>query len=330
MEEFSLGFGKKLFGFTDKKGTIWKFCLLPFGGYVKMFGDRNSASAPDNEAFTKMTDEEKNKSFLGKNVYQKIAIVFAGPAANFLLAIVFLTALFRINGFNILLPIVDQVLPESAAFEANLKSGDEIIAIDGKEISNFDQVREAISQSFGEELVFRIKRENEVFEKKIAPKIQLRKDFFGEDVKLPTLGIAVSKTISQELNLLQSFKKANLETYHISCSILRTIGELIVGKRSVEELGGPIKIAKYSGQTVDMGIIAVIWFIAMISINLGVMNLLPIPVLDGGHLFFYLIQVITRKKISQKTQQVAFNIGLALVLTLMIFTTFNDLKSLFK
>ncbi len=329
VDEFAIGFGKKLLGFTDKKGTLWKFCLWPFGGYVKMHGDRNGASMPDSEAIAEMSLEEKQKSFVGKNVYQRMAIVVAGPVANFLLAILLFTFLFRINGLATVLPIVDEVIENSAALEAGLKKGDEIIAINGNEISDFNQVRELVIGSVSQELIFKIKRSEKVFEIKIAPKIQTRKDFFGDDVEIKTLGVSASITSHQDLNLAQSFIEANKETYRTSIAIFKAIGELISGQRSIKELGGPIKIAQYSGKTVSMGVIAVIWFMAMISLNLGVMNLLPIPVLDGGHLFFYIFEAIRRKPLSQKTQQVGFRIGLSLVLSLMIFTTLNDVMRIF-
>jgi len=330
VEEFSLGFGKKLFGFIDKKGTLWKFCLLPFGGYVKMYGDRNTSSMPDVEAIAKMSVAEKKKSFLGKNVYQRMAIVIAGPVANFILAIVIFTFLFKANGLNKVLPIIDEVMPQSAALDAGLQKGDEIIAINNDEITDFNQIRDHVMAVSAQDLLFKIKRGAEIFEIKITPKIQVRKDFFGDEIKMGTLGVSASQTTNQDLNLGQSFVVANQETYRVSIAIFKALGELITGKRSVEELGGPIKIAQYSGKTVEMGITAVIWFMAMISINLGVMNLLPVPVLDGGHLFFYAIEAIFKKPLPQKVQKVGFQIGLSLVLTLMIFTTFNDIWRLFN
>lgn len=329
IEEFSIGFGKKLFGFTDKKGTLWKFCLLPFGGYVKMYGDRNGASMPDSEAIAKMSATEKKISFVGKNVYQRMAIVVAGPIANFILAIFIFTALFKINGMNSVLPIVDEVLPQSAALEAGLKKGDEILEINGNEIKDFNQVRGFVVGNLGGELSFKIKRGEEIFEKKIMPKMQVRKDFFGDEVKMGTLGVSASQTVHKDVGLAKSFVEANKETYRISMAIFKALGELVTGKRSLEELGGPIKIAKYSGKTVDMGLTVVVWFMAMISINLGVMNLLPVPVLDGGHLFFYIIEAIIGKPLPQKAQQIGFRIGLSMVLALMVFTTLNDVRQLF-
>ncbi len=328
IEAFSIGFGKEIFGFNDKKGTRWKLCILPLGGYVKMYGDKNGASMPDLEELKKMSTEEKGKSFIYKNVYQRFAIVIAGPAANFLLAILLFTFLFKINGLNTVLPIVDEVLPQSAALESNLQKGDKILTIDGKEITDFNEVRQAVMTSSSKELHFEIEREKQILKINITPKYQVSKDFFGDEIKTGMLGITASQTIHEDLNIGQSFAQANAETYKISLAIFDAIGELVTGKRSVKELGGPIKIAKYSGKTVTMGITVVAWFMAMISINLGVMNLLPVPMLDGGHLFFYIIEMVIKKPLPQKAQNIGFQIGMALVLTLMLFTTFNDVQQL--
>lgn len=329
IETFSIGFGKEICGFNDKKGTRWKLCLLPLGGYVKMYGDKNGASMPDPEEIQKMSAAEKKKSFVFKNVYQRFAIVIAGPVANFLLAIIIFTFLFKINGLNSVLPIVDEILPQSAASESSLQKGDKILTINGQEITDFNDVRKIVTISTDKELRLEIEREKQILQINITPKYQVSKDFFGDEIKTGMLGITASQTTHEDLNIAQSFVQANVETYKTSLLIFEALYELITGKRSVKELGGPIKIAKYSGQTVTMGITVVAWFMAMISINLGVMNLLPVPVLDGGHLFFYLIEMIAKKPLPQKTQQIGFQIGMALVLTLMVFTTFNDVYQLF-
>jgi regulator of sigma E protease len=186
VDVFSIGFGRELFGFTDKKSTRWKICLIPLGGYVKMFGDKNGASMPDLEEISKMSEVEKKQSFIFKNVYQRIAIVAAGPLANFILTIVIFTFLFRLNGMNSVLPVVAEVFPESAALEANLQKGDKILAINGHEIKTFDEVRERVVSSLKEDLSFQIQRGEKIFDVKITPKIQVRKDVFGDEVKMPT------------------------------------------------------------------------------------------------------------------------------------------------
>lgn len=328
IEEFALGFGRELFGFTDKKGTRWKICPIPFGGYVKMYGDKNGASIPDAEAIEKMSEAEKKISFVGKNVAQRIAIVAAGPIANFLLAIVIFTFLFRVNGVVTALPVVGEVVKDSAAAESGLQTGDKILTIDSREINSFDEIRDTVSQSADKKLQFKIARGDQIISLEVTPKTRVTKDLFGDEVKIGMIGVMASEGLHQNLNFGQSFVEANKETYRISIAIFKATGELITGKRSVEELGGPIKIAQYTGKTVEMGFLAVLWFVAMISVNLGVMNLLPVPVLDGGHLFYYLAEIIRGKPLSQKTQKFGFQIGFALVITLMLFTTFNDIKHL--
>ena len=329
MDEFAIGFGKELIGFNDKRGTRWKFCLFPIGGYVKMHGDRNAASVPDVELVQNMSPEERKKSFLGKNVYQRMAIVAAGPVANFLLAIVIFTFLFRLNGLTTIAPVVDEVLPESAAFESGLQKGDEILWVDDVEIVTFDDMRQIVTIAADRKLSFKIKRAGKVIDLDLTPKTRTTKDFFGDDVKIGMIGVSASEVTHEELNLGQSFIQANVETYNTSIAIFKAVGELITGRRSIEELGGPIKIAKYSGKTMEMGFVAVVWFMAMISVNLGVMNLLPVPILDGGHLFYYIIEAIFRKPLSQKIQQIGFRVGFSLVMTLMLLTTFNDVRQLF-
>ncbi|MBU6338804.1 MAG: RIP metalloprotease RseP [Rickettsiales bacterium] len=329
IDAFAIGFGKELFGFDDKKGTRWKFCLIPLGGYVKMFGDKNGASMPDLEVLKYMSEDDKKKSFLFKNVYQRIAIVSAGPIANFLLAITIFTFLFQVNGLTKVLPIISEVIEKSAADNAGLKKGDKILALEGKEIQDFEEIREVVSQSADRELLLKVSRNGEVIEVKVTPKSKLTKDLFGNEIKVGLLGVSSTEISHQNLNLSQSFIEANKETYHVSIAIFKAIGELITGRRSVEELGGPIKIAQYTGKTVEMGVVAVLWFMAMISTNLGVMNLLPVPVLDGGHLFYYFIEAIFRKPLPQKVQQMGFQLGFSLVMALMLFTTFNDIRNLF-
>ena len=244
VEQFAIGFGKELFGFNDKHGTRWKFCLVPMGGYVKMFGDRNAASTPNEEMIAKMSVAEKKVSFIAKSVYQRMAIVVAGPVANFLLAIVIFTFMFSIRGERSVLPIIDEVLKESSAEMAGLKKDDEILFVGEKEINDFSSLASIIATSKeGDVLNFRIRRNHKVFDIAVTPKIQSRKDVFGEEIKVPTVGISAAQVVKKELNIAQAFAKANKETYIISTAIFRAVGELITGKRSVKELGGPIKIA---------------------------------------------------------------------------------------
>jgi regulator of sigma E protease len=330
VEQFSIGFGKKLFSFKDKHNTQWQFCLLPIGGFVKMYGDSNSASVPNYELIKKMSDHERKISFIAKNVYQRIAIVFAGPLANILLTILIFTILFRVNGITKVLPKISEVVANSPAFLADLRVNDEITKVDGQGVYDFNDIRKIINFTHQDEIEIEIKRNEKILLLKIKPEVKISKDFFGEEVKVKMIGIAANEIFHQKVNLWESFINANLESYDITKSIFKALGELITGKRSVKELGGPIKIAKYSTKTFSMGIGVVFWFGALISLNLAIMNLLPIPVLDGGHLFFYFCEAIFRKPIPIKIQQFGYKIGLILVLSLMIFTTTNDVWQLFN
>ena len=330
IDEFAIGFGKELIGFNDKNGTRWKFCLLPFGGYVKMFGDRNPASIVDKDKIKKMTAAEKKVSFYYQNVYKRMAIVLAGPMANFILAVLLLTIIFRVQGMTVVLPIVDDLVETGAAKEAGLKIGDKITKINNKKIKNFSELQQIVSISADEELEIFIQRNNKELSFNVTPKSLTSKDFFGNDVKIGMIGVQSGQYEYTKLGTFDSFTRANIETYNISTAVLGALRDLIIGKRSIKELGGPVKIAQYSGKSVSMGIMVVIWFIAMISINLGVLNLLPLPILDGGHFLYYVIEAMKGKPLSEKSQQLGFQFGFAIVLTLMLFTTYNDIMGLFN
>ncbi len=330
IEVFSIGFGKELFGFNDKSGTRWKFSLLPFGGYVKMFGDKNPASIADKDKLKSMSPQDKQVSFYFQNVYKRIAIVLAGPAANFLLCILLLTALFKVQGLTTVLPIIDQVQEQSAAKDAGILVGDKILKINETKINDFDQMRQIVVQNGEKPIQIDLQRGGEIISINLVPKISLSKNIFGEEQKTPLIGVGASKFEYRQLSLGSAFVNANIQTYQLSAAILKTVGELVVGNRSIKELGGPVKIAEYSGKSMSAGFLMVIWFMAMISVNLGVMNLLPIPVLDGGHLLFYIIEAISGKALPEKVQVVGFQIGFAILTALMLFTTSNDIYNLFK
>ena len=330
VEEFSIGFGKELFGFNDKSGTRWKFSLLPFGGYVKMFGDKNPASLFDGEKLKEMSAKDKKVSFYFQNVYKRIAIVCAGPIANFLLCIVLLTVIFKVQGLTTVLPIIAQVQAESSASAAGILVGDKVLKINETAIADFDQLRQIVIQNGEKPMQLVLQRGEKLININLTPKISSSKNIFGEEQKTPLIGVGASQFEYHKLGLGQAFIKAHIETYNLSTSILKAIGELITGKRSIKELSGPVKIAEYSGKSMSQGFMTVLWFMAMISVNLGVANLLPIPALDGGHLFYYIIEVIRGKPLPEKVQLAGFQAGFAILIALMIFTTSNDIYNLFK
>jgi regulator of sigma E protease len=318
IDAFSIGFGPEIFGFNDKSGTRWKFCAVPMGGYVKMYGDASAASNPDSEKLEEMSDEEKTQSFYFKSVGQRIAIVFAGPLINFILAVLVFIAFFAFYGIPFVKTTVGEVVKESAAEAAGIMTGDKILAINGAEIRRFEQVVGSVGSSKGEPLTFTIKRGEEVLEKTITPK----KD--GESYKV---GIAQSTSDRgyDKIGFGDAVINGFLETYHITKMTAKSIYELLTGKRPFKEVSGIIRIADYSGESVRMGFDIVLRFIAVLSINLGLVNLFPIPMLDGGHIFYYLIEAIRGKPLPQKVQEFGFKIGFALVITLMIFALRNDL-----
>lgn len=328
VEVFSIGFGKEIFGFFDKKGTRWKFCLIPMGGYVKMFGDKSAASNADFDKIENFSETQKKQSFIFKNVYQRIAIVAAGPISNFLLAIAIFSILFFANGSNKALPIVDKIIENSAAEKSGLKNGDKILAINDKKIIVFSDMQEIVARSAEKQLNFKVLRNEKIINVKIIPQFRERKNIFGETNKIGMIGVSTEQIEHFEYNLWQSFYEANKEVVRISGAIFSAIYELITGERDLKELGGPIKIAKYSGKTASLGLTVMLWFMALISLNLGVMNLLPLPVLDGGHLLFYFYEAIFNKPLSPKIQEMAFRFGFVIVLSLMFFTTYNDLSQI--
>ena len=328
IEQFSIGFGKEILGFNDKSGTRWKFCQIPLGGYVKMFGDKKPSPTHNNKIKI-FTEAEEVVSFYFQNVYKKIAIVLAGPVANFILAIFLLTAIFKISGIQQTLPIISNVVDSSPAKIAGMLPNDEILKINDKEINSFKNIITLISIYGHKKLSFTIKRDNKVITIDVLPKIKERKDIFNNEVKTPYIGINADKITKEELDIFSSFHIATIKTYEVSINILAVLYQFATGQKDVKELGGPLKIAKYSGQSMNMGFMMTIYFIAIISINLGVINLLPIPTLDGGHLFFYIIEVIRGRPLPEKLKDYSFRFGMILILMVMGFTIFNDIFSIF-
>ena len=314
IEIFSIGFGKELFGWYDKNSTRWKICLFPFGGYVKMFGDQNAASSPDFKKISKLTHDEKKLSFYTKKLPWKFAIISAGPIANFILGIAIMTFFFSYYGTSKALPIINSVEKSSAADKAGLRAEDEILKIDDIQIEEFSDIQRIISLNQGEGLDLKILRKGEIYDVNVIPDITEKKDMLGNLIKTRKLGIVSSQIEIIKLSPYDSFIKAFKDTYNISSSTLKAIKQIILGQRSTEELGGPIKIAQFSGHSTKQGIASVLWLIAVLSINLGLMNLLPIPMLDGGHLLFYLIEAIKGSPISEKNQQIGFQMGLFLLI----------------
>jgi regulator of sigma E protease len=327
VEVFSIGFGRELFGWNDRKGTRWKVSLLPLGGYVKMFGDSDAASRPD-EGLSEMTEAEKAVSFHHKPLGKRTAVVAAGPIANFIFAIVLLAALFLAAGQPFTPPVVGEVQPESAAAAAGFEPNDRIVAIDGGAIERFEDIQRVVMLNPGTPLNVEVLRDGQSIVLPVTPQLVEVTDNLGNKRQIGRLGIMRSGVEYRELGPVQAVGAAFTETGNLVVGTLRAVGQIIAGERSAEELGGPIRIAQMSGQAAEIGFSAALWFAAVLSINLGLINLFPVPMLDGGHLLFYAFEWVRGRPLGERAQEYGFRIGLALVLSLMVLVTWNDLASL--
>ncbi|MEE8506447.1 MAG: RIP metalloprotease RseP [Kiloniellales bacterium] len=327
VEVFSIGFGPEIFGWTDKAKTRWKFSAVPLGGYVKMFGDANAASIPSGE-LADMTPEDRAVAFHTKRLSQRTWIVVGGPLANFVFALIVLFGLFSTVGQPFTPPVVGEVMPESAAEAAGILPGDRIIRLNGTEIERFEDVQRIVRPSAGVSLEVVVLRGGEEIMMVMVPKQSELVDNFGNRHKIGLLGITRSGIEYVQHDVPTAVWRAGKETLELSVATLEAIGQIIVGARSAEELGGPLRIAQLSGQVAESGLVAVLWFMAVLSINLGLINLFPIPLLDGGHLLFYIIEFVQGRPLGERAQEFGFRIGIALVFSLMLFVTFNDLVQL--
>ena len=327
IDVFSIGFGREIFGWNDSTGTRWKVCVLPLGGYVKMFGDADVASKPG-EDLPEMKPEDKAISFHHKRLGQRSAIVLAGPMANFILAIFILAIMFVTVGQRITPALISIVQPDGAAAAAGMIPGDRITAIDDTEIDRFEMVQRIVRASVGESLLFTIERDGEVIELVMIPRRVEVTDGFGNRQKFGQIGVGRKGVEFVRHGPLKAVWAAVEETASLTMATLDALGQIISGNRSAEELGGPIRIAQVSGQVAEDGLVTVFWFMAVLSINLGLINLFPVPMLDGGHLLFYVYEAIRGKPLGERAQEYSFRVGLAMVLSLMIFATWNDLVQL--
>ena len=335
--DFSIGFGKEMFGWNDKSGTRWKVCLIPLGGYVKFFGDRNVYSQADNEKIIKeYSKEDQDKLFVLKPLYQRALIVFGGPLANFLLAILIFFSVYTFAGKDFTPAVINEVQKNSPAMVAGLKDNDIVVSIDGNEVKSIMEVSKYIMMSTDEFINFTVNRYDQDLTFRVKPNIVEGEDNLGNKINKRMVGIKLGAYNNEvnhvKLGPAKALFYAVNEVYYVSTSSLKYIGSMIAGNGDTSQLGGPIRIAKISGQVAEFGILPFISLMAYISISLGLINLFPIPMLDGGHLMFYGIEKVLGRPLSQKTQEGFFRIGMFLLLSLMFFTTFNDLKDvgLFK
>lgn len=326
IETFSIGFGTELFGWTDRVGTRWKVSAVPLGGYVKMFGDADPASmaAPD-EQLAAMTDAEKAVSFHHKRLMQRVAVVSAGPAANFVFTLVALAVLFATIGQPFTPPQIGKVQAGSAAAAGGLLPGDTIVGIDGAAIHRFEDIQQAVRLDTGKPLAITVQRSGKDLTLSITPRVTTVTDRFGYDHRFPLLGIERQGVNYVRRNPVDAVWRAGQETSNLITGTLTAVWQMIIGARPADEIGGPLRIAQMSGEVAQGGAVALLWFMAVLSVNLGLINLFPIPVLDGGHLLFYAAEALRGRPLGPRAQEYGFRLGLALVLTLMVFATWNDL-----
>lgn len=326
---FSIGFGPELLGFTDRHGTRWKLAAIPLGGYVKFFGDENAASVPDMAVAAAMPADERRYSFFHQNVGRRAAIVAAGPFANFLLAIIIFAGIFMFYGKQTTTARVDTIAPQSAAAAAGFQPGDLVAAINGRKVETFSDMQRIVSGAAGQTLQVTVERNGQQLVLKATPTLREVKDNFGNVHRIGVLGISRSMAPDDlRLERVEPLKALWLgveETWFVVDRTLAYIGGVVVGREAADQLGGPIRIAQVSGQVASAGFVALMHLTAVLSVSIGLLNLFPVPLLDGGHLLFYAIEAIRGRPLSDRAQEVGFRIGLAIVVMLMIFATFNDI-----
>ncbi|MET0239896.1 MAG: RIP metalloprotease RseP [Sphingobium sp.] len=325
-ETFSIGFGKEVLHWHDRRGTRWRVAALPLGGYVKFAGDMNAASQSDPE-WLSLPAEERERTFQSKRVWQRALIVVAGPLTNFLFAILILAGFALTYGENVTASDVGAVQTGSAAAAAGVEAGDRIVAIDGSRVDRFDQISRTVIGRPGEQIHVTVQRGGETRTLPLTIGTRIERDRFGNEYKLGQLGVASRTTEVRPVSPLMAPVIAVRQTGSIVSMMVEGIWQIVSGRRSVDELGGPLRIAQISGEQAARGPADFIFFIALISINLGFINLLPIPMLDGGHLLFHGLEALLRKPVSPRIQELAYRSGLALLLAMMVMVTFNDLTS---
>ena len=328
IQTFSIGFGPELVGWDDKRGTRWKISAIPLGGYVRFVGDMNAASVPDPDAVENADPELAPHLFVNKNVWQRIAVVVAGPLANVILTFVILYALLLGYGRYTIPPVITAVTAGSVAEQAGLEAGDTIIAVDGYVVRGFEDFQRFVATSPARQVSLAIERNGIPETLTLTPEAVEVQDRFGNNQRIGRIG--VSRDVAD--NDVTLYRPGPVEALGMTVEEIRFIvqrtgaflGDFFVGRGDVEQLGGPVKVAKVSGEVATLGVVALINLTALLSLNIGIFNLLPVPMLDGGHLLYYLIEAARRKPLSMKVQEIGFRFGFALVLALTVFTLFND------
>ena len=318
VDAFSIGFGPELFGWTDASGTRWKVAAIPLGGYVKMLGDSDASSALPDRRTASAPD-----SFPPKSVWQRMAIVFAGPAANVVFAILALALLLAVAGRPVLLPVVGEVRADGPAAVAGLEPGDRILTLDGVEVGSFGEVQAIVAVAGTRPLRLTVDRRGEVFEVTLEPRLELVGEGEAATTR-PLIGIIAAPPTFERVNPLLAPWEATRQVGVLIGEIVTAVAQIVTGQRGVDELGGPLRIAELSGEAAKLGIAEFTWLIVVLSVNLGLINLFPIPMLDGGHLVMYAVEAARGRPLAERVQEMAFRVGLALVVGLMLLVTWND------
>ena len=324
-EVFSIGFGRELFGWTDRQGTRWKVAWLPLGGYVRFVGDMSPASNP--AELESIPPELRERAFQVRPVWQRFLVVLAGPMANFVLAIAIFAAFFMTLGAP-RTNVVGEVVPGTAAAEARLQPGDKILSVAGQGTPSFEDIRSVVLLRPNETVPLRFERGDEIREIRVHLQSDTVTDAFGQKFTRGLLGVYPTTGVLERLPVYEAIPEATTYTIRITRTMIDGLAQIVTGKRGTEDVGGPIKIAQIAGQQASLGALPFVQLLALFSINLGLINLLPVPLLDGGHLFFYTVEAIRRRPLSARALDWAFRGGLALILALVVFTTVNDLGSI--
>ncbi|PVB62657.1 RIP metalloprotease RseP [Labrenzia sp. 011] len=332
VDAFSVGFGREIIGRMDSKGTRWKLCMIPLGGYVKFAGDENAASVPSRELIAQMSEEDRKTAFIAKPVWQRAAVVAAGPLANFLLAIVIFATLFMMTGKQGLEPVVEEVFPGRAAERSGIQAGDIIREIDGREIHTFGELRQIVLMNANTPLVFEVERDGNLIDLTVTPDAREKEVFLGERQMAGDIGLRGSSDPQHLVRIkygpVGAVNEGVLETWRIMAGTVNYVWGVISQRQSADQLGGPIRVAQISGQVADLGFLPLISLTAVLSVSIGLINLAPVPILDGGHLLYFAAEALRGKPLSERVQDVGFRIGLGLVLMMMVFVTWKDIMRL--
>ncbi|MCV3737629.1 RIP metalloprotease RseP [Rhizobium sp. TRM96647] len=325
---FSVGFGPEIAGFNDRHGTRWKLCAIPLGGYVKFHGDEDAASTPDYGKLGGLTEAERSRTFLGAALWKRAVTVAAGPIANFILAIAIFSVTFATYGRQVADPVVAEVRESSAAAAAGILPGDLLVSIDGSPVRTFDDVRRYVSVRPEVPIVVTIQRDGENRDLSMVPQRTELSDQFGNKMEVGVIGIVTNEATGNfrvvEYSPLQAVGQGALQSWYIVTGTFDYLANVVTGRMKADQIGGPIRVAQASGQMATLGVAALLQLAAVLSVSIGLLNLMPVPVLDGGHLMFYAVEALRGRPVGPRTQEIAFRIGMALILMLTVFATWND------